>query len=114
MKYGFGIAAASVNMAPRFQRRAMLGVIVYFAIEDNPYTAVFVAHRLMATGGQIDDRQPAKTQSQPPVTAYVHAFIVGSAMRHRTSHPGQHRVIQSRLKPRVRVYTGDATHHSAA
>ena len=82
-----------------FQPPPQILIVVNLADEDDPYTAVFVRHRLPARR-QVDNRQAAMAERDPR-----HRFIRGSmlqlcvigpfavrpTMPQALSHPRQHR-----------------------
>src|SRR5258708_1563018 len=73
MNDGFGIAIGAIAVAALLQFLAQFGVIVDFAVEDNPNCAVFVAERLVPAG-DINDAQTAHADCGWPVG--INAFIV--------------------------------------
>ena len=81
---GFGVAMGCVAMAGGFQARAEIGVVEDLSVVDNPETAVFVGHRLMA-GGDVDNAEAAMAQRRTGIV--VKAVVVGSAMRDSGGHP---------------------------
>ena len=60
----FGVAVRAEAVAARFEVGPQLAVVVDFAVEGDPDRLVFVRQRL-PTGGEVDNRQPAKTQHRP-------------------------------------------------
>ena len=64
-------------MAARLKLRPQFGVVVDFAVEDDPQGAVFVAERLMA-GGEVDNAETAHAESS--TIACPVPFIVWTTM----------------------------------
>ena len=80
---GFSVAVGAVDMAARLKLRPQFGVVVDFAVEDDPQGAVFVAERLMA-GGEVDNAETAHAESNR--TCGVDAVVVRTAVGHDVAH----------------------------
>jgi len=65
---------------------AQLLVVVDAAVEHQRQPEIGVDHRLCASRGQVDDRQPPVAECDGPMRH--HPVGVGSARRHGTGHPG--------------------------
>src|SRR4051812_22680889 len=62
-------------------------MVVYLAVENEPDISAFAAaHWLMSCRRQIDDREPAKTNSAAAVIENMSSRVVRPAMRHRVAH----------------------------
>src|SRR5262249_54397954 len=70
-------------MAPRLEGLGQPAEVVDFAVEDDADRAALVGDRLLA-GGEIDDLQPAVTESNGPVDEV--AFLVGPAVAQGGRH----------------------------
>src|SRR4051812_10757925 len=71
-------------MTPRGQFCAKLGVVINFAIEDDPDRAVLVMDWLLA-GRQIDDREPPHAECDARHDAT--SFVIRTAVADRRAHP---------------------------
>ena len=69
-----------------FERGPQRRVVVDLAVEGDPESAGFVAHRLMAAL-DIDDAQPPLAEMRPGIV--IEAKIVGAAMADRLGHAPQ-------------------------
>src|ERR1700722_10017258 len=98
MDDGFGVATGAVNMSARFELRAQVGVVVDFAVEDDPDGSVFVTQRLLA-GGEIDNAQATHTQRGRTVDA--DAFIIGATVGNSIAHSPQDFAIDVGVEARV-------------
>ena len=58
-----GTNPAPSGLACRFEARPQLFKIIDFAIEDEPYRAVFIGHRLAAGVAYVNYSQPVMSQS---------------------------------------------------
>ena len=101
-----GVGAGAEAMAARRQVRPHVGEVVDLAVEDGPDGAVFVAERLIA-GREIDDAEPPV--SEPDAGRDVIPGGVGSTMRDRVGHRGQHAAVD-RTKRVVVEAPGYAAH----
>src|SRR5262245_20924184 len=70
-------------MAALFEVTAQLTKVVDFAIVDDPYRAVLIAHRLV-TSDQINDAQPPVPQSN--TGTFIEALTVWAAMGQARTH----------------------------
>jgi hypothetical protein len=84
MKDRLVVAVRPVAMAPLFQIRPELGVVVDLAVADNPDALVLVRHRLAAALG-IHDRQSPMTQADR--TLDEQSLPVRAAVTQRVPHP---------------------------
>src|SRR6185295_19083904 len=80
----FGVAVGVEAMTPRDQFCSKLGIVMNFAIEDDPDRAVFVLDWLLA-GRQIDDREPPHTECYTGHDAA--SFVVRTTVADRSAHP---------------------------
>src|SRR5437588_12751232 len=71
-------------MAAGFELDAQLLEIVNLAVEDDDDVAVFVGHRLMAQGREVDDRQPAVAETDRSIG--IAAFAIGTTVRDDVGH----------------------------
>ena len=62
--------------------------IIEFAVEDEDILPVWGEHGLMPGGREVDDRQPAVTQTDEIIC--IKAFTVGTAMLDRVGHFSQY------------------------
>ena len=83
MHDGLGVAAVPENVAKRDQLVADRRKIIYFSIKNDHDGAVFIVHRLLATG-RINDRQAAMAQCNPRFG--VQPLPVRAAMGDRIGH----------------------------
>jgi hypothetical protein len=58
-------------------------MVVNFAVENDPESAIFVADGLM-TSDEVDDAQPAHAKSNTALLVY--AFVIRAAMYHCPAH----------------------------
>src|SRR5579863_969182 len=80
---GFGVAMGAVDVAAGLKLRSQFGVVVDFAVEDDPGGSVFVAKWLMA-GGEVDDAEAAHAEADR--AGGVNAVVIGTAVRHGVAH----------------------------
>src|SRR5438445_13297093 len=78
-----GIGARAVAMTLLLELCLQLGMVVDFAVVDDPGAVGFVRHRLRASG-DIDDRQPSV--GQPCRALDPHALSVGTAVTQDVPH----------------------------
>jgi hypothetical protein len=83
MNDDFGITVGIKAMAVALEGSAQLGEVIDFAIEYDPYGAVFVMDRLLS-GTQVDDAEPAHAKPHPALR--INAFVIGAAMHDRLAH----------------------------
>ena len=83
MNNRFSIRACAVAMALRFKMPANIGMVVDFAVEDDPDRSVFVREWLLA-GAQVDDAQSPMRESGKGVD--VQAGFVRTAMLEDVAH----------------------------
>src|SRR5438093_1617905 len=80
-------------LSESFELRAQLTEVVDLAVVSDPDVRTRVLHRLVAGWTEIDDREP--TIAKAYASRYVHALVIGSAMRdqvrHRLDHARLHR-----------------------
>jgi len=105
---GFGIGVGAVAVAARLQAWAQRGVIVDFAVEDDPNCAVFVAERLVPAGDVNNTETPHADRGWPIA---VNAFIVWAAVGHGGAHLPHHGRIGAYVPTKLHQ-TSDATHTS--
>src|SRR4029077_20713401 len=95
----FSIAPGSEAVTTLLQFGAQFLKIVDLAVEHYPYALFGIRHGLVTTG-QIDDRQPPKTKSNPIVEEI--ALIIRTTMSDRTCHPANRvpldRVVSDEIK----------------
>src|ERR1700680_2997527 len=84
MNYGFSVGMGAKSVALGNKKGAQLRKVVNFPIEDDPYGAVFIRHRLCARAN-IDNAQPPVSQSQPGFE--VISFIIRTSVHERAVHP---------------------------
>ena len=77
-------------MAFCFELGAQLDVVVDFAVEYQPESAVLVAHGLEAGVGQVDNAQMAVGKAETTCVIEVEALAVGAAMSDGFGHTCQH------------------------
>jgi hypothetical protein len=80
---GFGIALRAVLVTTRSHLLPELGVVVDFAVEDDPDGFVLIADWLV-TGRKIDDAQPAHAKPNRPVD--IEPIVIGPAVGHGGAH----------------------------
>src|SRR5215469_9003127 len=80
MEQHFGVAPRGKEVAAGFQLGPQLAEIVNLAIEDDPYRAVLIGHRL-STRNQIDDTEPAMCKSYSASCAFERHRIIGIQQR---------------------------------
>src|SRR5262245_29276739 len=106
MQNRFGVATAPIAVTGRGQLGPQLGVVVDFAVVDNPDGAVFVAHRLK-TALDVDDRQAPVSQPNRP--QHDGPFPVRAAVNERVPHP--HETARFGTAARIEFhYAGNAAH----
>ena len=82
------VSLAERNRWPaRGELAAQLAIVVEHAVVRDPDRAVLVGHRLVATGSQVDDREPAIAEAD--AVTRVPALVVGAAMAHGVRHAQQ-------------------------
>ena len=86
----FGIRMSTESMAATFELDAQIAIVVDLAVEHERVALRGGDHRLMAVGGQIDDRKPAMTEPDAGGSIEPGAAIVGSAMGERARHGLEH------------------------
>ena len=75
-----------------FKLAAQIGEVIDLTVVGNPHRSIFVAHRHMAIGGEIENGEAAA--SQPNVSAIGETplpqpGIIGTAMGLHIRHPGE-------------------------
>ncbi len=90
----FGIGLRGEAMAAALQLGAQFDVIENLAVEDHPYRAVFVAHRLVAAG-QVDDAQAGVGQTDRSFV--VEPLLIRPAVMQLADHRGKLRGIDGRV-----------------
>jgi hypothetical protein len=82
MDDGLGIRVGSEDVAKRFKVATQLLEIVDLAIEDQPNRTIFVAHRLVASGAEVDDGQAdeAEIDNTGVAVAGIGATVVWAAV----------------------------------
>jgi len=102
---GFRVAVGAVLVTQRLQLLPQGGMVVDFAVENNPDRAVFVAEGLVA-GREIDNTKPSHADSNG--SGRIDSLVVRSAMDHGGTHPPE----SLRLNPRASELhdPGDAAH----
>src|SRR5580700_2701843 len=83
----FRIAARAVSVSPGFQSSAQLGVVVDFAVVDDPNILALVGQRLM-TCLDVNDAQPPHGQAH--ILLHEKTVIVGTTVRDALIHARQH------------------------
>ena len=95
---------------PRASRpRAVVGVVVDLAVEDQPERVVLVGHRLVA-GGEVDDAETAEPEADGVVRGDVEAVGVGAAVGDGGGHGAQLALVDARAVRAERDRAADATH----
>jgi hypothetical protein len=95
-------------MTARLKHRTQFLVVVDFAIERNPYGAVFIGHRLMSRA-QIHDGQAA--MPQPNCAVKPDSCIVRPAMCERIAHRHEMRLVHAPIQSSWNGYAADSTHN---
>ena len=103
-----GIAPGGERMASREEFLLELGVLEDLAVLGHPDRAVLIAEGL-AAAGEVDDRQPARSQGQPRLD--VDVLVVGSAVGDRTGHRQEPRCGKFPMASEIDC-SGNATHGS--
>src|SRR5437867_4730518 len=83
MDDGFCVAVGTIAMPALFQSCAQFGVIVDFAVEDDPNCAGLVAEGLVAAG-DVNDAEAAHSDGGWSIGIY--AFVVRATMGHGGAH----------------------------
>jgi len=105
MDDSFRIAVSAVLVTTRLQTFAQSGMVVDFAVENNPDGTVFVAQGLVP-GGQVHNAEAP--HANPHRTISVNSLVVRTAM----DHGGTHLPERFTLNPRsLELHDpGDAAH----
>jgi hypothetical protein len=93
-------------MSSGFELTSELSEVVYFPVENDTQSVVFIEYWLM-TGIQINDTQTPV--AQPKVMIYVVALVVRAPVAHGRIHLGQQ--VLAYWAPVKMIYTADATHN---
>ncbi len=101
-----GVAARVKAVTERNQFRNQLLVVVDLAVEHHTDALVLVVERLLP-GGQVDDRQPPVTESEPGLD--VQAALIRATMVLRFVHPRQNRTVNMTLTTGIEN-SGNAAH----
>src|SRR6202022_867451 len=104
----FGVAASAVAVPLGLEIGAQVGVVIDFAVVDNPDVMVFVGKRLMA-GLNVNNAQPPHGQTD--IFLDEKPFVVGSAMHNALIHAGEHVALDMPVPIREKNAT-DSTHIS--
>ena len=111
MQQNFGVGGRAKAMTTLRQPLGEAGVIVALAIVGDPHRPVLAAHRLMAGGRQVDDRQSAMAKSD--IAAQHMAAVIRPSMRDQLRHPFEEARIRAR--PRIELEdSGDAAHQQVS
>jgi hypothetical protein len=73
-----------IDVAGSFEIQSQIGVVENLTVVNNPLGAVFVGHRLCASG-HVDNTEAEMAQSGEVVS--INALTVGAAMADRFHHP---------------------------
>ncbi len=87
---GLGVAASAVAVTTLFERGPKGGVIVDFAVVDDPNRPVLVGHRLPAAE-HVHDREPAHPQAHRSLDP--EALAVRPAVAQHVPHPRETRLV---------------------
>src|ERR1041385_2462112 len=100
------IAVGAVAMPERLQRSSELGMIVDFAIEDDPDCAGLIADRLMSAGN-INNAETAHSNADRAIR--INALVIRPTMCHRATHPAYDAGISALVLTELH-HSGNATH----
>ena len=84
MQNYLGVTMAAEHAALTLEFRAKSLEVVDLAVEDNLQRSLVHRHRLMSGWRQVDDREPAVSQSD--ARSRVDAMVVGSTVAKRRRH----------------------------
>ena len=84
MNNRFGVAMRAIDVTACFEFRAVIRVVVDFAVVGDVERRVFISHRLMS-GSHINDAQAAVSKSH--ISINVETRIIRPAMRNTIAHP---------------------------
>src|SRR5262249_17894458 len=90
MQDGFGVAAGPVVVAGGRQFRPQFGMIVDFAVVDDPDAAVFVGHRLVSTLDVYNRQTPV---CKPNGSPHDRSVPVRTAVNERVTHAHEPRLL---------------------
>src|SRR5688572_29034588 len=107
MEDRFRIAVRLVDVALRFERLAIVCVVVDLAVIRYVQRRVFVRHRLM-TGRDIHNAQTTMAQADIAVDKY--ALFIGTAMRNDVTHCLQNSTGDFPPRSARKRYSVNATH----
>src|SRR5579862_6117269 len=94
----FGVSVGAELVTVRDELGPELGEVIDFAVEDDPGAAVFIEHRLVATG-KINDAQTA--HAEPGAVLDEDALIVGPAMHNLLAHAVNGVLVDARAGPGI-------------
>ncbi len=110
---GLAVGARVVDVAALLKTFAQLGMVVNLAVEDEPHARpVAAAHRLMAGGREVDDREAAEAETQTAAVEEFRAHVVRPAVRHPVAHLLDYAKLDAPLRRPVLPDSADAAHKS--
>src|SRR5204863_153624 len=104
-----GVGERPERVAARDQTLAQLAEVVDLAVEDDAHGAVFIRHRLIGGGAQVDDAQAAEAEANARRRGHVQPLVVRPSMHEAIAH-GHDRLGADR-RAVERQFTADATHY---
>ncbi len=106
------MAPPIVGLAGRAELLAQLRMIVDFAVEDDHVAATGRAHRLVAGGRQVEDREPVEGERRPAFGVGPRIRLVGAAVAQAVVHARQDRADVRGARPVPAHEPGDSAHQS--
>ena len=110
MQQDLRVSLSAKHVAPCFERRTQLPVIVDLPIKGDDELAVGAHHRLRATFGKVDDCQPAMPKPDTLILRIPLAKAIGAARSHMIANSPQLGAIDRVGSVMIGVDAGDATH----
>src|SRR5439155_23873745 len=110
MQDNFGIRSRRKTMPALLQDLLPMTVIVNFPVKRDPDGLVLVVHRLPAVGGEVDDAEPAVSQTDAAVRTDPRSRVVRTAMGHGVAHPREQLKVHRRSRVAIVVDSEDSAH----
>ena len=103
-----GVGSRSERVTPGLELLAKFPEIVNLTVEHDVNGAIFVRHRLVRAGIQVDDSESPEAKSRPAIRGDEHTSIVRTAVLKRVAHRSdpigpRHRAVEPHL-------SADSTH----
>jgi len=98
-------------VAASFEIGADECVVVDLAVENEPRAFIAAVHRLVARGGEIDDRETTKAEAAAMIVEDQIAGVIGATMSHLIAHACEERGFNRTLTCAIFPNSANTTHY---